>query len=234
MIKVPILIVLPHWNGDKTQAVEICKIVAGLQPNHVKDTATFMLACRQDCSIDKNMVNIISKKFNTLTYKCQSPMRGWPQGPNGMFASTMIHISNNFKNKFECIYWLEPDCVPIRPNWFWDLVLEWRKKSPTAKIVGCRADCNGDGSGDHITGCALYDPDIARILPKITRSSGIAWDYEHRASIISVAGTTKLIQNWYKAKNAHAGIADQTGVVLIHGHKDLSMINVVKNKYKIV
>lgn len=233
MSKVPILIVLPFWKGDFTQAIEICKICAGLQTNHVGNAATFMLACRQDFSVDKNMVNIISRKFNTLTFKCTSPLRGWPQGPNGMFGSTMINISNNHKDKFECVYWLEPDAVPIRPNWFHDLVLEWRKKSPSAKIVGCRADCNGNGTGDHITGCALYDPNIARILPIITKSDGIAWDYQHRAKILQIGGSTKLIQNRYRQTNVHHGIIDEAGVVIIHGVKGNSLTDAVKRKYNI-
>lgn len=232
-MSIPILIVLPFWEGDKTQAIEICKIVAGLQGSHAGQTAHIMLAHRQDCKLDPNMIKIVAPKFNVITYQCTSPLKGWPQGPNGMFGSTMINIANNRNLNYECIYWLEPDAVPIRPNWFWDLVLEWRRRHPSANIVGCRADCDGNGKGDHITGCALYHPNIARILPCITTSSHIAWDYHHRAKIIAMSGSTRLIQNWYKAIKAHEGILDQNGVVIIHGHKDLSMINHVKRRFKI-
>lgn len=232
-MSVPILIVIPFWQGDKDIATEICKIIAGMQPQHVGQTAHVMLACRQDCSIDDQMVRIVAAKFNVITHKCNSPLRGWPAGPNGMFGSTMIHIATVLQNLYECIYWLEPDAVPIKPNWFWDLVLEWRKKHPNAKIVGCRADCNGDGTGDHITGCALYHPDIARILPCITQCSHVAWDYQHRDKIIGMGGPTRLITNWYKATKAPQGILDQPGVVVTHGFKDRSVINLVKQKYRI-
>lgn len=230
---IPILIVLPFWEGDKGIATEICRIVAGLQAGHAGQTAHFMLAHRQDCKLDPNMVKIVAPKFNTLTFQTTSPLRGWPQGPNGMFGSTMIRIANNFNGKYECVYWLEPDAVPIRPNWFWDLVLEWRKRHPSSRVVGCRADCNGNGTGVHITGCALYDPNIARLMPYLTTCQGIAWDYQHRDKIIQVAGHTNLIQNWYRATNAHAGILDQSGVSVIHGHKDLSVIKHVKRKFNI-
>lgn len=232
-MKVPILIVIPYWEGDISQAVELCRIVSGLQAHHVKHAAHVMLAVRQDARIDANIVKIISSRFNTMTYKCTSPLRGWPNGSNGMFGAAMTHISNNLVNHYETVFWMEPDCIPIRPNWFHDLYLEWKRRHPTANIIGCRTDCNGDGSGDHITGCALYHPNIARILPDIMRCDGIAWDYQHRAKIVAMGGNTKLIQNWYHARNAAPGIIDQNGVVAIHGYKDKSLTDLVKRRFNI-
>lgn len=230
---IPILICVPFWKGDNTQAIELCKIVAGLQGSHAGNLAHVMLICRQDWKVDPNMVKIIAPKFNTFTFQSRSPLKGWPSGSNGMFGSTMIYISNSFKNKYECVYWMEPDAIPLCPNWYWDLVLEWRRKHPSANIIGYRSDCNGDGSGDHITGCALYHPNIARILPQITMSDRIAWDYQHRAKIVSMGGHTRMIQNRYGQKNVPSGVINEPGVVIIHGVKDLSITSAVKKKYKI-
>lgn len=232
-MKIPILIVLSYWQGDLEQARELCKVVAGLQSHHVKNAAHVMISVRQDTVFDKGIIQTISSRFNTVTWRCNSPLRGWPSGANGMFGSTMIQISNNYKDAYEVVYWLEPDAVPIKPNWFHDLYLEWNKRHPTANIIGCRHDCNGNGTGDHITGCALYHPNIARILPEITRSDGIAWDYQHRAKIVAMGGHTNLIQNWYKARNVHPSAIEQPGVVVIHGAKDRSITDAVKRKYKI-
>lgn len=230
---VPILIVIPFWKGDLNQAFDLCRIVAGLQANHVGSVAHVMLVCRQDCRIDPNMVKIISAKFNTHTYHSMSPLKGWPSGANGIFGSTMLYISNNMRDKYECVYWMEPDAIPTKPNWFWDLVLAWRGRHTSTWIVGCRSDCNGDGTGDHITGCALYHPNIARLLPEIIRSDRVAWDYEHRAKIVRVGGHTKLIQNRYHQRNVDPGVINEPGVVIIHGVKDRSLVNVVSKKYKI-
>lgn len=231
----PILIVIPFWKGDMPQAIELCKVVAGLQPNHVGAAAHVMLACRQDCVMDPNMIKIISAKFNTLTYKTASPLRGWPAGSNGMFGSTMIHVSNNLVKHYECVYWMEPDAIPLCPNWFTNLVNEWRKRHPSVAVMGCRHDCDGNGKGDHITGCAVYHPNIARIYPPITSSQGIAWDYQHRAKIVAMGKHTPLIENFYKQTKAAPGIVDRinVGVNIIHGFKDYSVINHVKKKYHI-
>lgn len=229
----PILICIPYWNGDKSQAVELCRIIAGLQPHHVQQSAHVMLVCRQDCSIDQNMVNIVSKKFNTFTFQSNSPLKGWPAGPNGMFGSTMIHISNYAVDHYECVFWMEPDCIPICPNWFWCLVEEWRRRHPQAHVVGCRADCNGNGTGDHITGCAMYHPNIARLMPYLTTCSEVAWDYQHRDKVVVNGGHTRLIQNRYKETNVDPGKINEPGVVLIHGAKDDSVIRAVKKKFNI-
>lgn len=231
----PMLVCVPFWKGDMAHAMDVCRIMAGLQPHPVGEIVHVMLVARQDCTHDINMVNIVNAKFKTFTYVSNSPLRGWPQGPNGMFGSTMIHISNNAKNKYECIYWMEPDALPICPNWFIDLLHAWRTRHPSSLIVGCRSDCNGDGTGDHITGCALYDPNIARKMPELTMCSEMAWDYQHRAKIVTVGGHTPLIENWYNARNADPGIADRdkVGVRIIHGFKDRSVVQLIAKKFNI-
>jgi len=232
---IPILIVVPYWTGDRAQAMELCRIVAGFQTVHVGNAAHVMLCSRQDCPMDNEMIYMISRKFNTLTYKTNSPLRGWPAGPNGMFGSAMIHISNNLVDKYECVYWMEPDATPLCANWFTNLVNEWRTRHPSANIMGCRSDCHGDGTGDHITGCAVYHTNIARIFPALTYCDNVAWDYLHRARIVAMGKHTNLIENWYKAKNAPPGILDRinVGVNIVHGYKDNSLTNLVKNKFKI-
>lgn len=233
MIKVPILIAVPFWRGDHTQAIELCKIMVGLQSAHAGQTCHVMLICRQDFKIDPNMVKIVALKFNVLTYQSQSPLRGWPQGPNGMFGSTMIHIANNFKEKYECVYWMEPDAIPLCPNWHWCLVQEWRRRHPQALIVGCRSTIDGSSQSDHITGCALYHPNIARVMPYLTTSSEVAWDYIHREKIIASGGSTKLIQNRYGQRNLPPGVIDEPGLVIIHGCKDASVTQAVRAKHRI-
>lgn len=231
----PMLIAIPFWENDKSQAFDLCRIIAGLQTHHVGNEAHIMLVARQDCRHDINMVKIISAKFNTFTLVSASAQKGWPAGPNGMFASTMIHISTNNRNKYECVYWMEPDAIPLCANWFTDLLRAWRERPSNALIVGCRSDANGDGSGDHITGCALYDPEISRLMPNILRTNGGAWDYENRAVIVQRGHHTPLIENWYKATNADPGIVDRinVGVRIIHGFKDRSLVLHLAKKYGI-
>lgn len=232
----PMLVVIPFWGGDKDKAMDLCKIIAGLQPHHVGNVCHVMLVARQDAQHDINMIKTVMAKFNTFTHVSKSNLRGWPAGPNGMFGNTMIHISNNQKkNNYEVVYWMEPDAIPLCPNWFADLQIAWRIRHPDALVVGCRSDCNGDGTGDHITGCALYHPNIARLIPEITSCTSVAWDYHLRASIVAKGGHTPLIENFYNAKNLPMDIVNrcELGVRIIHGAKDNSVVNSVAKKYGI-
>lgn len=231
----PMLVCIPFWNGDKAQAMDLCKILAGLQDHHVGNICHVMLVARQDCSHDVNMIKIVMAKFNTFTHITTSPLRGWPNGPNGMFGSTMSHICHNGKNKYECVYWMEPDAIPLCPNWFMDLLHVWRNRHIDAWVIGCRSDCNGDGTGDHITGCALYHPNIAKLMPEITSCTGQAWDYKYRAKIVARGSHTPLIENWYAKRNAPPDIIDRVnvGVRIIHGFKDRSVVDQVAKKFAI-
>lgn len=226
---IPILIVIPFWPGDRSDAVELCKLIAHLQPHHAKNTAHVMIAERQDCKRETQMVDIISKKFNTLTHHCQSPLRGWPAGPNGMFASTMMQISFIQKN-YECVFWMEPDCLPLRTNWFWDLAMEWKKRKPGVHVMGCMASVDGTAESQHITGCALYHPNIIRILPQIALSDNIAWDYFHRRAIVSVGQHTPLIVLHYKSSNASESLLNDQ-IAVVHGYKDGSLMRHLKKRH---
>lgn len=232
----PMLIALPFWEGDKDRAMDLCRILAGLQPHHIGNFAHVLLVARQDCKHDMNMIKIVMAKFNTFTHISNSPLKGWPNGPNGMFGNTMIHIANNQKkNQYDCVYWMEADAIPLCPNWFVDMHNSWKARHIKCLVMGCRSDCNGDGSGDHISGSCLYHPNIAKLMPELTGVTGQAWDYKHRAKIVQVGAHTPMIENWYKATNLPPDIANRSelGVRAIHGCKDRSVVNSVANKYKI-
>lgn len=233
---VPLLVVIAFWERDQGDAIELCRLLCGLQEKHAGQEVHIMLVNRQDCKMDPNLVKIAAQKFNVLTHRSTSAQRGWPMGCNGMFASSMMHIGMRLKNRYETVYWMEPDAIPIHPNWHRALVHAWRKRHPSALVVGCRADCNGDGSGDHISGSCLYHPEITKKIPQIVATKGAAWDYEHRAVIVRNGQHTNLIANHYKARNIlPATIEDllKQGVVILHGTKDRSVINYVRTKYGI-
>lgn len=231
----PMIIAIPFWNGDKQQAINLCKILSGLQGHPIGEVAHILLVARQDCSHDQRMLDALKPKFKVFTFIANSPMRGWPGGCNGMFSEAVRHIGNNAKNLYEVIYWMEPDAIPICPNWFMDLLHEWKHRNPGVLVRGCRSDCHGDGSGDHITGCALYHPKIARLMPELTRCQVAAWDYEHRKKIVEKGQHTHTIENWYNQRNLPEDVINRAdiGVRIIHGVKDLSVVNAVAKKFDI-
>lgn len=226
--KLPILIILSYWEGDRDLARQTAELMADLQPHHVGSVCEVLVACRQDSKIDQRIVSKLREKFNVRTHVCSSPLRGWPGGCNGMFGSSMIHVANSLSH-YDCVFWMEADCTPMYCNWFADLYNTWMQRPDGVKIVGCKCDANGNGTGWHITGCALYDPQIARILPKITMASTWAWDWGCKEDIVRMGSHTNAIGLKYKARNATESDAD-VNFSVTHGFKDNSLINMVRKK----
>lgn len=224
----PILIVLSYWKGDKELCEKAIDLMVDLQPHHVGTACEVLLTCRQDSRIDQAMVDKLKTRFNTKSLQCMSPQRGWPSGSNGMFGYSMRHVGNALAH-YDCAFWMEADCVPMYCNWFVDLHNEWMKRPPGVKIVGCKCDANGNGTGWHITGCALYDPKITRLLPEIATADTWAWDWGNRDKMLSMGSHTNAIGLRYKATNASESDADGHFSV-IHGFKDASLIDIVRKK----
>lgn len=223
------MIAIPYWEGDKALAKKLIDLIVGMQTERAGNEVEFLLVYRQDSKIDPQMLTKLRTRFNAQGFQSTSPFRGWPQGCNGMFSSTMIHICQHNVN-CSMVYWMEADCVPMRPSWYKELLEAWRKRAPTTKVMGWMGDCNGNGTGVHITGCAMYDAKIVKIIPRIVTSCVMAWDYEHRDAIVGVGERTSLIENAYKSTGATQATLDLPFAV-IHGFKDESLLNLVAQKY---
>jgi hypothetical protein len=226
----PVLIVIPYWSGDKEVCRKMIDLMVDLEPEHVGRRAAVLLTHRQDEErVDKEMVLKLKTRFNLYTLRSTSPQRGWPSGCNGMFGSAMIHV-HVWNIPCDCIYWMESDCTPMYRGWFDDLANAWARKKPMTLVMGWEGDCNHDGTGHHITGCALYDPHIAIKLSDITICDGVAWDYQYRKQIMAVGEKTLLIENAYKSKKATKRMME-CGYAIVHGVKDGSLCDMVRRKY---
>lgn len=212
--------------------VDMCKLIDGLQGAPVPNLCHFLLVSRQDVAPDNVALDILKKKHSAWHYRSQSPLKGWPAGPNGMFGSTInfLHLRNA---QYETMFWMEPDCVPMRPNWWFELVEAWRNRPIGKIVVGCmhRVDENNEDS-THITGCALYDPMIARRLPFLATSDRLAWDWQHRRAMCDYGVNTPAIQNRFRCMNATESTLQEPQAVT-HGFKDESLIKLVASKYGI-
>lgn len=226
----PLLIAIPYWEKDRNQAFDLCKLIAGMQHEPSKE-AVFLLVARQDCAPDHTMAEILKKKFDVMFFKSNSPLKGWPSGANGMFGSTMCFVSN-ITRKFEAVFWMEPDCVPMRRDWIKYLADEWAKRPNGKDIVGFTHSVDGTKEGMHTNGNAIYDQQIARLLPKITSCDRTAWDWQYRHEMLARTQHTNAIINRYKATNVKKDDADY-GFAVIHGVKDDSLIKIVASEFNI-
>lgn len=229
----PILITLPYWSGDADMMRSVVKLCVGLQKEHVRRSCAFMLVARRDTPMDQDMVKLLATRFDVFTHQSNRFEKGWPQGPNGIFASTIIEVANR-RNDVDCMFWLETDCVPMRPDWHQVLASEWRNRKPGVLVVGCKTTVDGSADSSHITGCALYDPKIALKMKVLTACSAGAWDWEHRRKILGVGQHTDRVHMIYRGKNADPKLVTQKNPpAVLHGIKDDSLLRLMSQKHGI-
>jgi hypothetical protein len=95
--------------------------------------------------------------------------RGWPQSCNSMFRVAHGYISDIIKRPF---WWNECDCVPVKPYWLSLLEEEYsRCGKPFMGFI-----VRNHPIGPHLTGCAIYPPNIADYNPYLLSAVDLAWD----------------------------------------------------------
>jgi len=224
----PFLVVLAYWEGDHADCYDVANLMVELQEKHAGKAVKIWLLRRQDCPRDDGMLKVLRSKFDVDDVRASSPLRGYPGGANGMFGTTAIHISNN-NQQYDGWLWMEADCVPMRPSWWKDLQDEWLVRPNGIHVVGWKGDCNGDGTGWHITGCAIYDQQIARMIPCVSMCDSVPWDYQCRGKILEVGKETPLIHLCWRARDAKPDILKKKWA-LCHGYKDGSLRKLVREK----
>lgn len=96
--------------------------------------------------------------------------------------------------------------------------------------MGWKGDCNGDGSGWHITGCAIYNQQIARMINGIASCDRIPWDYQCRSAMLSKGKEISKIHLCWRAREAKDDIFFRH-YAMVHGYKDNSLLKLVRTKY---
>lgn len=229
----PICIALAYWHGDADMMRSVVRLCVGLQKEHAGRSCAFMLIARRDTPMDQDMVRMLATRFDVFTLQSNRFETGWPGGCNGVFAATIIEMATR-RHDVDCFFWLETDCVPMRPDWHQVLANAWRNRSPGVNIVGCKTTTDGNKNTEHITGCALYDPKIAIKLPKLVGPGHGAWDWECRFQMVSMGAHTDKIWLKFRQKTADPKFMQHRDPpAILHGVKDKSLLQMMGDKYGI-
>lgn len=117
-------------------------------------------------------------------------VKGWPQGPNSLFLAAANHC------RFERLHpwlWLEPDAIPIKPDWADQLEAEYGKSG--TPFVGAIIDAPSPGVSAvprYLNGVAMY-PGNALEFGGFHQGPQ-AWDIESAERVLPQATNTPLIQ----------------------------------------
>ena len=177
----------------------------------------------------------------TMMVDVPANQQGWPLGANRMFHQVSRQVMECFRQPF---FWLEPDCVPIKPSWL--LELEAAYYQSPKRLMGCFVQSKQVGMPSvYLPGCSIYPNDVHNLLAKSCERTG-AWDIESAALTIPRAKNTALIQDFFgeldlpptfvlkktadSPKNALPLSFIRPEAVLFHRCKDGSLIDLLRSK----
>lgn len=152
----------------------------------------------------------------------------WPETPNLLFRTTCRYAATVTRQPF---FWLEVDCVPLRPDWLECLDREYQRAGKP--YVGFRRDI----PIPHITGIAIYPPNVEKYNPASLRENrnkfgGIPFDTVDGDLTLRNAHVTKLIHHEWGERDKPWTFPDKASLeriskdaVLFHRVKDSSLID---------
>lgn len=227
------LIAMQFYDADRSIAMEVCRLIADIEPEFRKDVDMVFVA-RRDCNHDEDTIEYCSKKFKCLKETSSRGEIGWPNGPNGIWHHLMTWVFEQTRRNFhqwDCVLTIESDCVPLASDWIHQLKNEWLTANKLA--VGCFVG----GGVLHVNGNAMFD---VRLMEKIPTMYGTphekSWDTHHADKIMPHAYDTPLIvseHGWKKPITEARLYQSKEGnikPVLFHGCKHDGARKIVRNK----
>jgi len=228
-----ILAAIPFHSGDVALArklLEWCKLL-GRCPNHdavlVADAGTQWSEC-VDLLTLANQVFRLARLVTT-----DVSVAGWPAGANSLFVAAAKYA----REQTTPWLFLEPDAIPLKPQWLELLELEYQKISQL--YLGHIYLCQTPGlPGKLMSGVAVYP--FNTIVPEGTK----AFDVELAHTMVHSGKHTNLIQHIWGEPNNPPVFAERNvpatnvfclrqlnnDAVIFHRNKDGSLIRLIKRK----
>lgn len=197
----PLLVVLPFHNGD----LELAKRLLGWMAELKSNNAPHSLLVAYDASVPADQLKEIGALARACNFSVLKSLslrvedKDW-RAPNTMFFHISRHIQHTMRVPF---LWLEPDSVPLTPNWLDNLARAY-DTCPTL-YMGAFIKCSDPGLPPlHMTGCGIYPNHAHDLLAKFCDAKAEnAWDMGMATEMCvnGCATDTKLIQHFYGQKD---------------------------------
>lgn len=146
---------------------------------------------------------------------------GWPGSCNHIFSSALQFVEKNFN---EDMFWLEPDAIPLCPEWYEVIQDEWESREPDNEFMGAYVKL----SVPHMSGVGVYGKNWRRYAPSLIESpDNTAWDIHASKHLVHNTHFTHLIQ--HTSKNPDIASLDilNDDAVVFHQNKSGSLIELI-------
>lgn len=224
-----IVLVAQFWNGDKTEVMRNIRRIVDNEPEHRMDFEICFVA-RFDALHDPATVEYAKKRFRVSTYTCTRRGTGWPNGCNDVvcevWQESIRRVRSGEWAAVRALFLMEGDCIPVHRDWLNRLTAEWCATELEGKWITGWYSESGSPWG-HVNGNMLCSPMLAHFLPAIAGArANTAWDCDFAGVFQPHWRKANFIENLYAQRGIpRKNIEDivASGVVLIHGVKDLSI-----------
>ncbi len=234
-----ILLAIQFWEGDKAQAMKVARLIADLETRH-SDRADFLFVSRFDCPHDLETISYVSRKFNVRHHISRRRAVGWPFGPNELWFETCQYvyehtIDGKRQSDYKAVLTFEADAFPLCPNWIPMLSDEW--DAAKVNVLGAMLK----HPGVHINGNAMFSCDPQFMHWLVRQVSGCSphggWDYV-LAPRFKERGwkNSNLFRSWWQTPTMARATYDELlgqQVCFLHGVKDASVIDHVRDRYRL-
>jgi len=219
-----LLIVIPYYEGDRTDAEELASLMADLErvPSTAADVMLFRRFDAKEFSLDVR-AKLETKFGRVLMRTCrQTDGKGYPFGPNSMFYDMVMQFGQlpEWRENYYAFINFEPDAVPSRPGWITEIARAFQRASDEG--FACLGYIHNDPVR-HLNGMAVYAIDIWRKVPAQRLSGGpphICYDIYQAENLLPLACTTPLIHFEYKRPTISAEDLFNNPAAIFHGVKD--------------
>lgn len=217
-------LVLAYSNGDLIQAGKLIRwigFLSQLNGNSMLQESILLVPSLRASRLEKHkeLCWFAAKVFREARCFVPEPEHevGWPGAANYCFEQALKHVEQHFH---EDMTWLEPDGIPLCPDW-WD---KWTAEWEVAKSLGKRFMGNEvPHSMPHMTGIAVYAADWRDYAPTLDHCpDNDAFDTHAGHQVLPNCHVTPLVQHVFRRHDPgwtvpSLGILDKRAVIF---HQD--------------
>lgn len=177
-----LLYALQYHKGDQQMAFNLARLIADVMPEGRSASVDMMFAASANADFDHATMRYCARKFGQVrTFRCVRDINGWPAGPNNQAHETARHFAQNCRSgrwNYSGILMGEPDCVPLRRDFFDLLIDEWGKGPQT--VLGPWVANGPPPYNQHINGNSIFGPNFIYEQKTIFRAEDwIGWDAQN-------------------------------------------------------
>lgn len=200
----PLVIALQFWSGDQSEALQLSRFLADLEPIY-RDDVLLAFCRRFDVEMTAELWEVglyCGEKFPVTHIRSERVATGHPDGCFGLWAGTAEILYRNYCTgwPYSSAFFIEADGVPMRWDWIDYLKRAHQNNLRQGKLVTGAWEGPGPCYGPHVNGSLCMEVTCVANYPSLQSCrKGIAWDYFHAEVFLKELGPWQAIENLYGA-----------------------------------